>query len=328
MVALVATSCKKKEEETSFNINVGETYGFEVGPSLDGSKAYFDPNDGYRFKWNQGDRVLIYNLADDYQQSEVGEFMATQNGASSAFTPITNVGSPKNIGYRVFYNAGNAEQTIEAGNRVTFHVPTTQTYKPEYLADNNAMVMACTAIEYQGHVGIFNMEHIFGYLNVAIYNKTGENSKQVSSIEVTDAQWNLTGDLELQISEVEASDFTALMNLCESTNAGPAYLTALTNLVNKIGYNATPVGKTVTMNCNNFNLPNNQYQYFLISLRPGALYQGFTVKINYSDNTYSKKTYPASMDYLIKPAYFRNVYAVTDGRWYVNGQWEQQDPQN
>jgi hypothetical protein len=331
MVALVATSCKKKEEETIFNMTIGETYGFEAGPSFDGSKAYFDPNDGFTFKWNQGDPVMVFNLDDDYTKSEVGMYTANTAAHSSAFSPVSNeVGSPKNIGYRVFYNAGNVLNDggiIHEDNRVAFRVNPTQTYEPSCWADPNAMVMACTAPVYQSHIGSFVMEHIFGYLNVAIANNSG-TEKKVKEIEVTDSEWNLYGELSLKLGPVVASQFTTLMNECVNNN--DAYLSDLTAYLQTLGYNASGAGKKIKMNFKNdsFNLTPGQWEYFFISLRPGALYRGFTVKITFSDNSYFQKYFAPNMDYIIKPAIIRNVYAVTknNGSWYINNEWVNSDP--
>ena len=322
LVALVATSCKKKEE-ANFNMTVGETTGFEVGPSFDGSKAYFDPNDGYRFKWNLGDRVVIYNLDNDYTKSVAGIYTANQAGYTTSFSPEgAEVGAPKSIGYRVFYNAAKAETAIDVDNRVTFHVPATQTYEPECWADPNAMVMACTAHATGDHIGIFTMEHIFGYLNIGVGHSISD-SRQVTSIVVQDDQWNLYGDLSLKLGPVNASTFTSLMNQCYNTNGGESYLTALSQYLDVLGYNADGQGKTITMDCSkSSNLITGQYKYFFVSLRPGALYKGFTVTINYNTGAPSTHHFDANRDYLIKPATFANVYALTDGRWWNGNSWE------
>jgi hypothetical protein len=322
MVALVATSCKKNEESASFNLAVGETYGFEAGPSLDGSKAYFDPADGYRFKWNVGDNVIIYNLDDDYTKSVAEIYTAEHAGYTTPFNvTTTEVGGPLSIGYRVFYNATMGETALGTDNKVTFTINDVQTFNPSCWADPNAMVMACTAPAVGNHPGIFTMQHIFGYLNIGVYNISGVGAKKVSSIVVQDDKWNLTGKLDLKLGPVNATTFTTLLNNLDREN--PEYLAQLNSYLGTLGYHAHEQGKTVTLNCNNYNLPNAEYQYFFISLRPGALDNGFTVTINYEGGASQSYHYAANAANLIRPATFTNIYAVTEGRWGDGGTWVQ-----
>lgn len=318
MVALVTVSCKKNNENTSFNVSMGETYGFEVGPSLDGSKAYFDPWDGYTFKWSDDDRLMAYNLATDYTQSAVEMFkISTGQGGHYATFNGPSIGKKQDIGFRLFYNGNMADRELEDGNRATFHVEAEQNYDPACLADPNAMVMASTAENVSGNmINGFVMNHIFGYLNVAIANNTTPAGKQVSSIVVEDAQWNLTGEVSLKLPVVDADRFSTMLTKLENESE-ESYLAYMSQYLGELGYCADGSGKTVTMNCNNFSLPYGQWQYFFISLRPGALYKGFTLTVNYTDGTSQSKQFDASMTYLIKPAYFRNIYWLTDRGFYM-----------
>ena len=316
VVALVAVSCKKNEGTKSFNVNVSELKGFQAGPSLDGSKAYFDPNDGYQFKWSEGDNLVIYNLASNYEESATGIFGLTSGaGTHNATFEGGNIGDMKNVGYFLFYNGEKAHRDLQEDNRETFTVSAEQNYDPACKADPTAMVMACKVNQNQvagTQVQNFTMQHIFGYLNVAIADNLDQNNpKKVTSIVVTDAKWNLSGDVSLKLGEVDAETLDGLINQCESTNGGEAYLNALSTYLNTLGYIGQGEGKSITMNCNNFQLPWRQWQYFFISLRPGALYKGFTVTINYNDGTSASHTFDANINYLIKPAYFRNVYFTT-----------------
>jgi hypothetical protein len=315
MVALVATSCRKNEESTKFEVKMGETYGFEVGPSLDGSKAYFDPNSGWSFKWSDDDKLVVYNLSSDWQQSKVATFQAapgSQGQQYTTFSTTEEIGQKKDLGFFAFYNLSKAHKDIKEGNRETFEVSKDQYYEGSYRCDPTAMVMASTVEDADSHhlSGLF-MQHIFGYLDVAIADNVG--GKKVREIIVTDKKWNLTGQLSLLLPEVSASEFTNLMNLCATNNS--SYLTELNTYLNTLGYSAQGDGKTITLHCGDFQLPWRQWQYFLISLRPGALYKGFIVRINYSDGTWAEKEFdPVQVDcmpYLIKPAWIRNVYFTT-----------------
>lgn len=321
MVALVAVSCKKKEEESAkFTMNFGETSGFQAGPSFDGSKAYFDPTDGYKFKWNAGDQVVIYNLASDYTQSNSEIFTAATDGARVVFEG-SPIGSRKDIGYFVFYNADKAHQDLKEFNTETFEVGRTQTYDPTCYADPHALVAACTTEESaDGHASAFTVNHIFGYLNVAV-GATVEGV-QVDSIVVNDAMWNLTGELDLKLPEVDAQKFTRLMNMLENNNE--QYATELADYLKDLGYFAHGTqSKSIKLDCGGQPLTKGVYQYFFISLRPGALYKGFTVDVYYSNNpagNHKTFTIPAGTQWLIKPGFFTNFYVTTAGKWW-NGAW-------
>lgn len=316
MVGLLAVSCKKKEEESAkFTMNFGETSGFQAGPSFDGSKAYFDPTDGYKFKWNAGDEVVIYNLASDYTQSNSEIFTAATDGARVVFEG-SPIGSRKDIGYFVFYNADKAHQDLKELNTETFEVGRTQTYDPTCYADPHALVAACTTEESgDGHASAFTVNHIFGYLNVAIGGfNTGIT---VDSIVVTDNKWNLTGQLDLRLPEVNAQKFTSLMNMLETNNE--QYATELDDYLKDLGYYAHGTqSKSIKLDCKGAAVPYHAWKYFFISLRPGALYKGFSVDVYLTgnDNNHLHIDVPASMNWLIKPAYFRNLYVGTDGNPY------------
>lgn len=314
MVALVAVSCKKKEEESAkFTMNFGETSGFQAGPSFDGSKAYFDPTDNYNFKWTAGDEVVIYNLASDYTQSNSEVFTAATGGASVVFEGDP-IGSRKDIGYFVFYNADKAKRTIGEGNKETFEVGRTQTYDPACYADPTALVAACTTGENDGHANTFNVQHIFGFLNVAIGGF--EEGITVDSIVVTDAMWNLTGELDLKLPEVDAQKFTSLMNMLENNNE--QYATELADYLKDLGYYAHGTqSKSIKLDCGGETIPYHAWKYFFISLRPGALYKGFSVKVYFTGQTEPKVVNVGEgMQWLIKPGYFRNIYIGTDGNQY------------
>jgi hypothetical protein len=319
MVGLLAVSCKKKEEESAkFTMNFGETSGFQAGPSFDGSKAYFDPTDGYKFKWNAGDEVVIYNLASDYTQSNSEIFTAATDGARVVFEG-NPIGSRKDIGYFVFYNADKAHRDLKELNTETFEVKRTQTYDPTCYADPTALVAACTTEESaDGHASAFTVNHIFGYLNVAIGGfNTGIT---VDSIVVTDNKWNLTGQLDLRLPEVNASQFNTLLNMLENGNDEDAYVSALNTYLHQLGYNAHGnQSKSIKLDCKGVAVPYHAWKYFFISLRPGALYKGFSVDVYLTgngDNNHLHIDVDANKNWLIKPAYFRNLYVGTDGHTY------------
>jgi hypothetical protein len=325
MVALVATSCKKKEEGvTELTLTMEEVKGFEAGPSVDGSKVYLDPNAGYAARWNAGDAVMVYSLASD-GNSACEEFTTT--AASEGQPRATFYGNniaKKDLGYFMFFQADKATREIlnNNTNTETFVVAAEQTYNPAHYIDQTALVLASPAESSNGSDFNVNLQHIFGVLNVGIYDNMG--GYQVNKIEVTDDVVNLTGALDLKLTQVNPAEFTRLMNLLQNGDA--SYAAQLSNYLQALGYHAhdndgaAPQGKTITLNCNNIALP-AAYQYFFMPLRPGALYQGFTVTIYYTNGTTSSYHYGADMNNLTKPGYFTNVYACTSGHWYVNNAW-------
>jgi hypothetical protein len=323
MVALVATSCQKKEEGAEFNVSFGETYGFQAGPSFDGQKAYLDPTDGYKFKWNDGDQVMVYNLSSNYEESVAEVFTADEGSEGQAIARFTGepVGLKKDLGFFVFYNADKATGApLQAGNKETFTVPATQDYDHDYLIDPSALMMACPLAATQGnHINNFTLQHIFGFLNVAVGGF--ESGLLVDNIVVTDAEWNLNGQLDLKLPEVDAQIFTSLMEDLENPAIPEAtYMANLHDyLYTQLGYHAHgEQSKSITLNCYDEEVPYHAWKYFFISLRPGALYKGFNVTINFKNTGVDPISVdvPAGMQWLIKPGWFRNLYIGTDGNTY------------
>ena len=325
MVALVATSCKKKEENATVTVSFDETKGFEAGPSFDGSKTYLDPNDGYNFKWNNGDQIAFYNLSSTWNESECTVLEAVQGSEGKPKTQFTGeVGEEKDNGYFVFLNPNKAAgaqsgHTQGAGNRETFTVPATQNYESKYLIDHNALVMACKAPS----AGVFSLQHIFGFLNVAVGHNIND-TRIVTSIVVEDDVRYLAGTVNLKLDEVDTEKLTNMINYLADGNDG-AYETEFASyVVSTLGYNATGTSKQITLNCGaDTTLTKGKYQYFFIPLRPGALYQGFKVTVNYNGGISSSYHFTGDdvRSFIIKPATFTNIYTVTSGKWYRNNGW-------
>lgn len=315
MTALIATSCNKKEEVAEFNVSFGETYGLEAGPSLNGQKAYIDVN-GYTFRWNEGDQLLVYNLAEDYTNSVHEVYTADPGSEGKHATRFTgpSVGDRKDIGFFVFYNPSKAHGDLKQGNLETFEVPTTQTYDPRYLIDPTSLVMASTlGGTTTNQINNLAVNHVFGFLNVAVGNLSGEGQRHVSSIVVTDTR-HLTGELDLFLPKISASEFTNYLNAFNPNDA--TYMASLNSYLHQVGYNAHgDLGKTITLNCGNKELPFGYWDFFFITLRPGALYNGFSVTVNFSDADPITVLFEGAdaMKYLIKPAWFNNLFIVTDG---------------
>jgi hypothetical protein len=325
MVALVATSCKKKEENANVTVALEETTGFEAGPSIDGSKAWIDVFNGSVFRWNEHDQVAFYNLSSNPANSTCTVLTAIDGSEGQMRTKFTGpaIGPAQEIGYFVFYQPEKAGAVkgnpLGADNRETFTVPATQDYNPQYMIDPKSMVMACSTPTATN----FSLSHIFGFLNIGIYNSTGTSDVEVDYITVEDKANYLAGNVNLKLGEVNPTELNFMLNrLVQYGENDPNYQAAYTDyIINTLGYNVIRQSQTITLNCD-AKLNKSGYTYFFISLRPGALRHAFTVTIHYKDGTTYSHEFNNPSEYIIKPGHFSNIYAVTDGRWYVNGQWK------
>ena len=325
MVALVATSCKKKEENANVTVDFEETTGFEVGPSIDGSRAWIDVNNGSVFKWNEHDQIAFYNLSSDPTRSTCTVLDAVEGSEGKVKTQFTgpSVGSVQEKGYFVFFHPEKAAAAqgnpLGAGNRESFTVSANQDYNPAYMIDPKSLVMACKA----PNVGVFTLQHIFGFLNIGIYN--GTSDMVVDYITVEDKVNNLAGNVNLKLDEVDPDELKSMIDHLAQYGEDATYQAALADYVlGTLGYNASNQSKTITLNCGGTSgtLNKNGYTYFFVSLRPGALRNSFTVTIHYKNGTSYSHDFNTPLEYTIKPGNFRNIYAVSDGRWYINGQWK------
>jgi hypothetical protein len=327
MVALVATSCKKNEGTKSIDANIGEVSGYRTNPDFDGSKAHFDPSN-YQFIWDQQDQIMVYNLSNSNpSESECAAFEAENGGSSRAhfiFADGESLGSKKDQ-ILVFYPAAKAERMIkENGNNIeTFKVEATQTYNPTYKMDPNSMVMAAVSDYATNDLGTFQMQHIFGFVNIGVAHNKPATDITIDRIVITDPHTNLTGELDLKLPEVDPNVFTTLMNELESGDDN--YASHLSTYLQRVGYHAhgetVPQGKSVTLNCNQA-LTYGEWTNFYIALRPGALYKGFRIDIYCNGSTtptFYKEFNGTHMNHLIKPGYFRNFYFLTNTAYTDEG---------
>lgn len=320
LVALVATSCKKKTDEvSSLHFTLEEVKGFEAD---DDTKGYIDIDD-LQMKWNEGDCIMVYNIDDDdYLQSVAEEWVADEGSEGKIGTQFHGVAVGEMIDmYYFFYPASKASGNLQQGNRETFTVEQHQTYN-EKLGSNgkpmrfdpNSLVLACL-VDGPLYQHSYTLNHIFGFLNVKLKgNLTG---KYVEKVEVTDNMWNLWGTMSLNISQsISPATFNEYMqNLIDSNGTGDAYETYLANMssyLQSIGYIAQGVGKTIILDCGHANGGNGvaaETKNFFIALRPGALYKGFTVKVTFKGGATATKVVneAEAMSKLIKPGTFSNV---------------------
>ena len=303
VVAFSASSCKKTEENASFTMRLTQVQGFND------DRAYIDVYDNCLLKWNEDDALKVYNLAEDYTESVVEEFVADPGAGGQTTTTFSGnpVGASKGVGFFFFYPSYMASGVLEEGNRETFTVEDEQIYDEEFLFDPNSLVMARKVQNDFAEDGV--MEHIFGFLHLKVTKGT---AARIKSIVVTDLHHHLTGSMSLLIPAVNSETFETLYQECVAQD--PSYASDLYDyLHNQLHYEANGEGYTITLNCEDADngegvLVNADTQHFVISLRPGALWDGFTITVNYMD-----EQLPATVlnydahSYCIRPAWFTNL---------------------
>lgn len=309
MAALVVfASCNKKNETASFTIGLTPVQGLQ----MDDSKAYIDIYDGCQMKWNEGDKIMVYNLAEDYTNSVACEYTAAAGCEGQTSTTFSGepVGERQDIGYFYFYPSYKASGQLQEDNRETFTVDRTQTYNETTIFDPTSLVMA---IDVENLNDDLEMQHIFGFLNIKLTKAT---PARVKSIVVTDSHFHLAGQMSIKLPAVKAQKFSDLYDECVGNN--PNYEEDLAEYLGNdfLGYmtSTTDEDYAITLDCSKADngqgvLVNGTKKYFFFSLRPGALYKGFTVTINYMDETLEPTVlnYDADINYCIRPGWFKNL---------------------
>ena len=304
--AFCSSSCKKNEETvSSISIDmptVEESF-------IDGEKAYIDYSDGNKMKWSAGDEVMVYNLKNDYTQSE----RVVYTLSSGANTTIAHFQSPGAVsatteqGFFVFYPASKVvNHALGERNSQTFDVPATQTYALNQM-DPTSLVMACKV---DNPHNSFNMKHIFGFANFRM-----KGTKKVASVKVIDDAFNLNGTITADIPGVDEAQLSALIEECGNASDAQAFDTYMSNLIDylqTVNYTSEPVDKTMTLECPQVGvqLNANTYTNFIVTLRPGALAKGFSLLVTFTDESEVEITkYQAGIT-----SYTTNVFCIKPGR--------------
>lgn len=319
-LAFFGTSCKKNNETK----NVQASLPVVETASVNDSRAYIDYFDGNKMKWSAGDQIMVYNMNEaDYTQTEaivygissgIGSTVANFYSADQAF-------GPKQTAYYCFYPASKVmNHELTEGNHQIFDVPATQNYNVDCM-DPTSLVMACKG---DGIVnGNFMLQHIFGFINLRL-----KGTGTVTSIDVIDNQFHLSGNVEADIPGINAGTLSNLVAKCSDyTQDFDAYMGELRTYLQSINYASAPNSdKKMTLECGSVALNSGDFTNFIVSLRPGALCQGFQVVVHFSDredlvvNKYNPNAaewafsapeyaqYPRG--FCVKPGFLMN-YAIT-----------------
>lgn len=298
LVALVATSCKKKEETTKVT---GEIALLDDG---DGDRAYLNPVDKYTY-WNEGDEIKIYNINDaDPSKSSEAVYTVDQGHVTwSTFSPLDDAIGSSNL-YHAFYPLEMAEEPLDKeGNYQDFEIPD---YQPLVFNRTGAWTVGGTSLPMAATAGRdmkFNFKHIFGVCRFKFCcdtdpvanpeDPTADRMRYLKRIVVTDNKINLSGTVRLKphkLDEQKLKDIMAAFKGGEELTDIDEYNTyVLSHTGIGLGYSAIGGGKSITYDFSSLNGgkglqmqpitdPNNPtYVEVLVGLRPGALADGFVI---------------------------------------------------
>jgi hypothetical protein len=328
MTAVLAVGCQKKDTQTnaSFTFSMPTVEGFSTGDA----KAYIDPVAG-KVKWFDGDQVMIYNLDKTNPANSAAEIFYAHQGCTGQTTTDfigMDLGPQKDGGFFAFYPADKADISLLANNnRGKWSVGETQTFDPSiqvggagfenrFLIDPRGVVMAQVANDFMNHGTPMTMRHIFGFVNLRVRCANELDSKLVKSITIHDKTVHLTGSMELNILDITEARLATLKSAGDTYAAGgnyQAFWTTLQSTLQEMGYTSEPGGGfdvTMTGPKDHASVTiNNVKKYFILSLRPGALMNGFDVIVNYADGTSQTKTFQGQ-GYVVRPGVFTNIDVV------------------
>ena len=316
LVALVATSCKKKEETAN---SFGATHGTFEAIDDDSERAYINPRT-YLTIWDEGDQIKVFN----FQKGRSAIFQVENAGANTCH--FVNQGD--DIGYAplyyAFYPAEMAEGSFD-GVYQTFKLEDTQEVRA---FDNEGQTYGLQTISipqaakttYQQNHYYFNI--IFGIARFKmICEPLNGGSRYVQKIVVRDKHFNLHGTVTLKPDKIDPTKLNELMDYLiagddeEYAQKWSEYV--ISHEGDGLGYSAIGGGKELTYDFTGLNnvghgvaLNAVDERSLMVGLRPGALAYGFYLDVYVYDNsdgqvkkiTISDYANPQNRDYTIKPA--------------------------
>lgn len=284
--------------------------------SADESRAYIDVNANNQLKWFRDDEIAFYNLAGEYSHSVRNVYTLT-SGANTPDAYFTgDVMGELNEGFDGYYGFYPASKVVNhpigPRNSQTFDVPNKQVIQAipgDILMDPTSLVMAVKGTGIMQHA---TMQHIFGFAGLKL-----KGTKAVEKIEVIDNEFPLSGTITLDIPYITDATAYVLNNRClELSNYLADYETVINHIDEMcaaMNYSAHGEGNTITLECGGVQLNAGDYTRFIVTLRPGALHHGFSVKVYYTDQTsetFNKYNY-GHADY----GYATNPDGINTGRY-------------
>lgn len=291
LVALAFTSCKKQEQKSNVMIVTQQL----VDENVDENRAYFDPT-SLKIMFEEGDVVMIFNIDNEvpthshcaqYEAIQEGNYVTMQNcGTGEVAEDILDA-------YYAFYPGGrdNIRTEMAGGeNKSMFYVAPTQEYRPDRVP-LEAMYMAAKVDnvahlhETENPETAFYFRNICGVYDMMLFDPNGPTA--VKEITITDNNFNLSGWVELIIPEVDPVEMQSLFNNYDPDNT--AYMQTLAQYLNRLGYNVTEKGNTLTLTMPEEGVQIGTTQatatHFYMVLRPLALTNGYTIDIKFADGS-------------------------------------------
>lgn len=298
-VLAFSSSCKKNDETTSAAVSMPQVKVVDV----ESERAYIDYDDDNLMKWEDGDQVMVYNLHRNYRRSEreVYEIQEGYNDEPYAMFEGELMHRPFTDGYLVFYPAWKVYGDLQEGNRQDFVVEDEQTYsfgnqmRPR--ADRHSLVMAAKVAQLDEEVVL---QHIFGFANFRFrggydYVAPEYVGQRVRNVVLETNRINITGKVSVLLPGVDPNTLDALVYQCAdaaTTEQQDAYWQDLYDYLysEEVGYDSYDQARVITLNCAEAEngegvMLSDQTTHFLFSLRPGCLIDGFTVTVNFMDES-------------------------------------------
>lgn len=291
LVALAFTSCKKQEQKSNVMIVTQQL----VDENVDENRAYYDPT-SLKIMFEEGDVVMIFNIDNEvpthshcaqYEALQEGNYVTMQNcGTGEVAEDILDA-------YYAFYPGGrdNIRTEMAGGeNKSMFYVAPTQEYRPDRVP-LEAMYMAAKVDnvahlhETENPETAFYFRNICGVYDMMLFDPNGPTV--VKEIKITDNSFDLSGWVELIIPEVDPVEMQSLFNNYDPNNT--AYMQSLAQYLNRVGYNVTEQGNTLTLTMPEEGVQIGTTQatctHFYMVLRPLALTHGYTIDITFADGS-------------------------------------------
>lgn len=291
IVAFAFTSCKKNEQKSTVMVMTQEL----VDENVDENRAYLLPVTN-QIMFERGDVVMIYNIDEEVPtHSHCAQYEAVQSGN---FVTMQNCGTGEVAedildAYYAFYPGGrdNIRTEMAGGeNKCQFYVAPTQEYRPNRVP-LEAMYMAAKVDnvahlhETENPETAFYFRNICGIYDMMMFDPNGPTV--VKEIKITDNSFNLSGWVELIIPEVDPVEMQSLFNNYDPNNT--AYMQSLAQYLNRVGYNVTEKGNTLTLTMPEEGVQIGTTQstctHFYMVLRPLALTNGYTIDIEFADGS-------------------------------------------
>lgn len=329
-LAFMATSCKKdKTETTSFDIT---TTSLEEDDA--DARVYLDFSDRNKMKWNGLDRIKIYNLDPEEGDAAIVQEFQTGPEAEGQVTATFHgpaVGEPQSdLGYFFFYPSKMASWDVDNDNRATFTVGKTQKYTEVRSKTTNARITTISRDDMaqasqKDNLEYFKMENIFGVARVYLVGNA-----EVAKVEIIDNYLPLTGQAKVCLPAVDPIELRSWITNYKEGNV--SYAACWNYAHNEMGYDPTPDGNSVTVDCQNYEfegvtypgkqLTNPDAVSFLFCLRPGALSMGFDVKVYFTngEGVILDKYHDTSMADLDNPREFTMVPGRIKGIYFKDAE--------